>query len=151
MSGRKRKKKLLVRFRLCRSRRGENLMELRNSVWNKLCTTMGRTTTKMNAHFVPQFFSCLQAVNTQRIHVAASMLVPPQDFSCLASWGTVIKNIWRSKRCNVEHNTHDSADKIFCVKEIAAVYIRTSSKFLVFCPSNENSVITRRRIFAPEL
>ena len=152
MSGRKRKKKVLVRFRLCRSRRGENLMELRNSVWNELCTTVGRTTTKMNAHFVPRFFSCLQAVNTHRIRLAASMLVPPQDFSCLASWDTVIKNIWRSKRCNVEHNTN-SADKILCVKEIAAVYIhvQTFSKFLVFCPSNDNSVITLRRIFAPEL
>ena len=38
----------------------------------------------------------------------------------LASWGMVIKNIWRSMRCKVEHNTN-SADKIFCVKEIAAV------------------------------
>ena len=43
-------RKFLVRFRL-RSRRGENLMELRNSVWNELCMTVGRTTTKMNAHF----------------------------------------------------------------------------------------------------
>ena len=31
-------------------------MELRNSVWNELCTTVGRTTTKKNAHFVPRFF-----------------------------------------------------------------------------------------------
>ena len=60
------------------------------------------------------------------------------------------ENIWRSKRCNVEHNTN-SADKIFCAKDIAAVYIQTFSKFLVFCPSNDNSVITLRRIFAPEL
>ena len=142
-------KKFLVRFRLSRSRRGENLMEL---MWNELCTTVGRTTTKVNAHFVPRFFSCLQAVNTHRVRLLARMLVPPQDFPFLASWGTVIKNIWRSKRCNVEHNTN-SADKIFCVKEIAAVYIHVQifSKFLVFCPSNDNSVITLRRIFAPEL
>ena len=31
-------------------------MELRNSVWNELCATVGRTTIKMNAHFVPWFF-----------------------------------------------------------------------------------------------
>ena len=144
-------KKFLVHFRLWRSRRGENLMELSNSEWNELCTTVSRTTTKMmNAHFVPRFFSCLQAVNTNRVCLLARMLVPPQDFPFLASWGTVKKNIWRSKRCNVEHNTN-SADKIFCVKEIAAVYIQTFSKFLVFCPSNDNSVITLQWIFAPEL
>ena len=58
-------------------------MELRNSVWNELCTTVGYhcTTTKMNAHFVPRFFICLQAVNTQRVLLLARMLVPPQDFS----------------------------------------------------------------------
>ena len=150
MSGWKCKKKILVHFRLWRSRRGENVMELRNSVWNELCRTVGRTTTKMNVHFVPRFFSCLQAVNSHRICLVARMLVLPQDFPFLASWGMVIKSIWRSKRCNVEHNTN-SADKIFCVKEIAAVYIQTFSKFLVFCPSNDNSVITLRQIFATEL
>ena len=40
-------------------------MVLRNSVWNVLCATVGCITTKMNAHFVPRFFICLQAVNTQ--------------------------------------------------------------------------------------
>ena len=40
-------------------------MELRNSVWNELCTTVGCTTNKINAHFVPWFFICLQTVNTQ--------------------------------------------------------------------------------------
>ena len=58
--------KFLVRFRLRRSRRrGENLLELKNSVWNGLCATVSRTTAKINAHFVPRFFICLQAVNTQ--------------------------------------------------------------------------------------
>ena len=84
-------KKIIVRFRLWRSRRGENLMELRNSVWNELYTTVGLTTTKMNAHFVPRFSSCLQAVNTHRIRLVARMLVPPRDFPFLASWGMVIK------------------------------------------------------------
>ena len=51
---------------------------------------------------------------------------------------------------DVEHDTN-SADKIFRAKEIAAGYIQTFSKILVFCPSNDNSVITLRRIFAPEL
>ena len=46
---------------------------------------------------------------------------------------------WRSKSCKVEHNTN-STDKIFCIKEIAAVYIQTFSKLLVFCPSNDNTV-----------
>ena len=40
-------------------------MELRKSVWNKLCATAGCTKTKMNAHFVAKFFICSQAVNTQ--------------------------------------------------------------------------------------
>ena len=40
-------------------------MKLRNSVSNELCATVGRTTTKMNVRFVPRFFICLQAVNTQ--------------------------------------------------------------------------------------
>ena len=60
-------------------------MELRNSVWNKLYTTVGLTTTKINAHFVSRFFSCLQAVNTHRVRLLAHMLVPPQDFAFLAS------------------------------------------------------------------
>ena len=120
-------------------------MELRNSMWNEFCTTVGRTTTKMNVHFVPRFFISLQSVNTYRVRLLAHMLVP-----FLASRGMVIKNIWRSKRCKVEHNIN-SAEKIFCVKEIAAVYIQTFSKLLVFCPSNNNSVLTLRRIFAPEL
>ena len=93
-------------------------MELRNSVLNELCTAMGRTTTKMNAHFAPRFFICLQAVNTHRVRLLARMLVP-----FLASRGMVIKNIWRSKRCKVEHNIN-SAEKIFCVKEITSIYIR---------------------------
>ena len=41
-------------------------MELRNSVWNELCATVGRTTTKMN---VPRFFIYLQAVNTQNTNL----------------------------------------------------------------------------------
>ena len=61
-------------------------MELRNSVWNKpLYTTVGRTTTKMNAHFVRRFFISLQAANTHRVCLLARMLVPPQDFPFLAS------------------------------------------------------------------
>ena len=56
-------------------------MELRDSVWNELWTTVGRTTTETNAHFVPRFFICLRAVNTHRVRLLARMLVPPQDFS----------------------------------------------------------------------
>ena len=113
-------------------------MDLRNSVWNELCTLVGHTTTKMNAHFVPWFFICLQAVNTHSVCLLARMFVPLQDFPFLASWGMVIKNVWRTKRCKVERNTN-SAHKIFCVKEIAAVYIQTFSKLFVFWPSNNNT------------
>ena len=60
-------------------------MELRNSVWSEFCTTVGRTTTKMNVHFVPRFFISLQSVNTRRVRLLARMLVPPQDFPFLAS------------------------------------------------------------------
>ena len=45
---------------------------------------MGHTTTKMNAYFVPQFFICLQAVNTHKVRLLAHMLAPPQDFPFLA-------------------------------------------------------------------
>ena len=101
--------------------------------------------TKMNAHFFPRFFICLQAVNTHSVRLLARMLVPPQDFPVRASWGKVkifpfwlLEAWWRSKRCKVEHNTN-SVHKIFWVKEIAAVYIQTFSKLLVFCPSNDNT------------
>ena len=57
MSGRKRKK-IPCPF-------SSSKMELRNSVWNELYATVGRAATKMNAHVVPRFFICLQAVNTQ--------------------------------------------------------------------------------------
>ena len=63
-------------------------MELRNSVWNELCTTVGRTTTKMNAHFVPRFFKLFAGSEHSQPHMiclVARMLVPPQDFPFLAS------------------------------------------------------------------
>ena len=34
-------------------------------MWNELCTTVGRTLTKMIAYLVPRVFIYLQAVNTQ--------------------------------------------------------------------------------------
>ena len=55
--------------------------------------------------------------------------------------------VWRFK---VEHNTN-SADEIFCVNEMAAVYKQTFSKFLVFSPSNDNIVITLRRTFCARI
>ena len=91
--------------------------------------------------FCPSVFICLQAMNTHRVRLLARMLVLTQEIPSLASWlswGMVIKNIWRSKRCKVEHNTN-SANIIFCVKEIAAVYIQTFSKLLVICLSNDNT------------
>ena len=51
-------------------------MELRISVWNELCVTMGCVTTKMNAHFVPRFFICLQAVNTRSIGLQGPVAGP---------------------------------------------------------------------------
>ena len=66
-------------------------MKLRNSVWNELYATVGRTATKMNAHFVPQFFICVQAVNIQNTDLQGLLAGPhPQDFPFLASPGTVI-------------------------------------------------------------
>ena len=56
-------------------------MELSDLVWNKLWTTVGRSSTEKHAHFVPRFFICLRAVNTHRVRLLARMLVPPQDFS----------------------------------------------------------------------
>ena len=60
-------------------------MELSNSVWNELCTTVGRAATKINVQFVPRFFISLHPVNTHIVHLLARMLVPPQDFPFLAS------------------------------------------------------------------
>ena len=56
-------------------------MELRYSVWKKLCATMVRTTTKVNAHFVPQFFICLQAVNTQNTGLQGPLAGPLACFT----------------------------------------------------------------------
>ena len=44
----------------------------------------------------------------------------------------------RLKRCKVEQH-NNSADKIFCVKKITAVYINLF-KALVCCPLNDNNV-----------
>ena len=57
-------------------------MKLRNSVSNELRTTVGRTTIKMNAHFVPRFFSFVCRQRTLRtlackVRLLARMLVPP--------------------------------------------------------------------------
>ena len=57
-------------------------------MWNELCTTVGRTTTKMNAHFFPWFFKLFagsEHSQPHRLRLVARMLVPPQDFSFLAS------------------------------------------------------------------
>ena len=92
------------------------------------------------------WYVCGQWTLTGSACWAACFSVPPQDFPFLASWGMVIKNIWRSKRCKVEHNTN-SADKIFCVKEIAAVYKQTfqsSWSFVLW-------TISLWRSFTPEL
>ena len=51
-------------------------MELRN----ELCANLGRTETKMNEHFVPRVFICLQAVNTHVQHWLARSACWP---SCL--------------------------------------------------------------------
>ena len=58
-----------------------------------------------------------------KVRLLARMLVLPRDFPFLAFWGMVIKNIWRLKRCKVEQHNTNSADKIFRVKEITAVYM----------------------------
>ena len=125
-------------------------MELRNSVWNELCTTGDRVTTKINAHFVPQFFICLQTVNTQNTRLQGPLAglhaCSTSRFSLSGFLRHGYKNIWRSKRCKVEQHNTNSADKIFCIKEIAAVYIETFSKLWYFVLRT----ITLRRIFAPE-
>ena len=59
-------------------------MEMRNSVWNELCTTVGHTTTKMNAHFVPRFQLFAGSEHSQGplggLHACST-----QDFPFLAS------------------------------------------------------------------
>ena len=82
-----------------------------------------------------------------KVRLLARMLVPHQDFPFLASWGMVIKNIWRSKSCKVEQHNTNSAEQIFCVTEITAVYIQTFSKLCYFVLRT----VTLRWIFAPKL
>ena len=67
-----------------------------------------------------------------KVSLLANLLVPPWDFPFLASSGMVIKNIWRSKKCEVEQHNTNSADKIFCVKEITTVYTKAFSKLWYF-------------------
>ena len=54
-------------------------MELRN----ELCAILGRTETKMNEHFVPRVFICLQAVNTHSTGLQGPLA--GRDFPFLAS------------------------------------------------------------------
>ena len=49
-----------------------------------------------------------------KVCLLACMLVPPWDLPFLASWDIVIKNIWRSQRCEVELHNTNSADEILC-------------------------------------
>ena len=51
-------------------------MKVRNLVWNELCATVDRTTTKVNAHFVPRVLICLQAVNTQNTGLQGQLAGP---------------------------------------------------------------------------
>ena len=60
----------------------------------------------------------------------------------------VLMNVCRTKRFKVEQHNNNSADEIFCVKEITAVYIQTflSSGILSF-----QQTITLQLVFVPEL
>ena len=67
------------------------------------------------------------------------------SFWLLEAW--LLKIFQRSKRCKVEqHNTY-FVNKLFCVKEITAVYILTFSKLWYFVLW----LITLQQISAPEL
>ena len=110
-------------------------MELRNSVWNELCTTVGHNATKTNAHFVPWFFICLQAVNTRNTGLqgplAGSHACSTSRFSLP---GFLRRDYKKYLEIKVEQHNTISADKIFWVKEITAVYLQTfrSSGILSF-------------------
>ena len=113
-------------------------MELRNSVWNELCATVGCTITKMNEHFVPRFFICLQAVNTQNTGLQGPLA---GAHACSTSLSDFLRHGYKKYLEIEEQNNTNFAVKIFCVKETAAVYIQTFSKRLVFCPSNDNTAM----------
>ena len=85
--------------------------------------------------FCPSVFH-LQAVSTQNTGLQGSLAGPHACstliFPFVAFWGMVIKYFWKSKRCEVEQHNTNSADKIFCVKEITAVYIQIFSKLWYF-------------------
>ena len=99
-------------------------MESRNSVWTKLCVTVGRTTTKVNAHFVPRFFICLHAVSTQSTGMqgalAGSLACSTSRFSLSGYLRHGYKNMWRSNRCKVEqHNSNFTpAFSVTCIGDI---------------------------------
>ena len=79
-------------------------MELWNSVWNELCANVGRTTTKMDAHFVPQFFKFFAGSEHSQGPLGGPHACSTSRFS-LSSFlrHGYNENVWRSKRCNVEH------------------------------------------------
>ena len=123
-------------------------------MWNKLCATVGLTVTKMNAHFVPQFFICFQAVNTQNTGLQGPLAGPhacsTSRFS--VSLSSFLRHGYKKyleMRCKVErHNTNSVKTKSSeCVKHITAVYIQTFPKLWYFVPRT----ITLRQIFGPEM
>ena len=45
-------------------------------MWNKVCTTVGRTTIKMNGHFVPRFFHLFAGSEHSEHRFARSACLP---------------------------------------------------------------------------
>ena len=94
-------------------------------------------TTKMNAHFVGRFFICFQAVTTQNTSLQGPLVGPLAcsiwRFSLSGFLRDGYKKISGDRRTvKLSQNNTNSAGKIFCVKEITAVYIQTFSKLWYF-------------------
>ena len=83
---------------------------------------------------------------TCEVRLLARLLVPLRDFLFLACRGMFQINVWRTKRSKVKQHNTNSADEVFYVKEITAVYVQTFLKLWYFVLRK----ITLRLVFAPE-
>ena len=84
-------------------------MELKNSVWNELCTTVGRTVgpyyNQDECAFCPSIFHLFAGSEHSQGPLTGPRACSTSRFSFSGFLSVVIKNIWRSKRCKIEHNT----------------------------------------------
>ena len=98
-----------------------------------------------------QLFAGSEHSQPHRVRLVARMLVPPQDFSFLASWGTVIMNISGDRRGVMLSIIPILPTKSSAQKKSQQFTYKPFQSSWYFVLSNDHSVITLRRSFVPEL